>query len=472
MIPRKAWSIRLGSFGSPRIRSLNIRWSSTTPTVEGTSSPAPAKPAGSDGSAPSRDPVQLYDHMVETGAIKNDPYQRGVLQSMEQMYLNLKMYQPPDISANSSGNGGFFSKLFGKKSTGPLAPKGIYLYGDVGCGKTTLMDMFYRTIPSHLTKRRIHFHQFIQDVHKRNFHLHQLHGQDFDAAPKIADEIASEANVLCFDEFQVIDVADAMILRRLFDILMSPSHGTVLFATSNRAPDQLYENGIQRQSFIPAIELLKARNEVVYLKSPTDYRKIERESQGTYFFPPENKSLDDVREAATNHIDNWFKLFAATGDVEWDRDLHIWGRPVRIPKSVKGRVAQFTFDELCNKPLSAADYLEITSNFPAIVLSDIPLMSVRQIDVTRRFITFLDAAYEGHALLAVTAEKPFEHLFTDSVPGLREELNRDVDSDADFLLDSNMFSGDEEKFAFARALSRLKQMSSKEWHDTSPLNFD
>lgn len=383
--------------------------------------------------------------------------------------------------------GGLFSKQKTPAQTGPgNQPKGIYLYGDVGCGKTMLMDMFYTTIPSHLTKKRIHFHAFMQDVHKRSFALHQEHGRDYDTAPAIATAIAQEANVLCFDEFQVTDVADAMILRRIIDILLSPSHGAVIFMTSNRAPDELYKDGVQRKSFIPCIELIKHQSHVIYLKSPTDYRKIDRPSQGTYFFPPTvNQTLADVQYQADAHADRWFNYFSQGKAPEFNVDLHIWGRPVSIPKCVMGVVAQFTFAELCYRPMSAADYLEITQNFPAIVITDIPLLSVRERDVTRRFITFLDAAYESAAKIAVTAQRPFEHLFTDEIPkyddGAIKKLEgengaaasaknskKDHEFDAnadDFLESDSLFSGEEEKFAFARALSRLKQMASKEWHE-------
>lgn len=389
---------------------------------------------------------------------------------------------------SQSGSKGFFGSLFGGSKKRSAAsgdegpgdqPKGIYLYGDVGCGKTMLMDMFYTTIPKHLTKKRIHFHAFMQDVHKRNFQLHSKYGLDYDTAPAIAGAIAREANVLCFDEFQVTDVADAMILRRIIEILESKSHGSVIFMTSNRAPDELYKDGVQRESFVPCIELIKLKSHVIYLKSPTDYRKIDRPSQGTYFFPPKGETLEDVRPLADAHADRWFNYFSQGHKPEFNVDLHIWGRPVTIPKCVMGVVAQFTFKQLCEKPHSAADYLEITRNFPCVVITDIPLLSVRERDLTRRFITFLDAAYESGAKMAVTAQRPFEHLFTDDIPKYEdgakteksavhakaEKPEKELDFEGGLLENSKLFSGDEERFAFARALSRLKQMASKEWHE-------
>ncbi|VVT54686.1 uncharacterized protein SAPINGB_P004200 [Magnusiomyces paraingens] len=456
-----------------------------------------------------RDPVSQYDFLVANGKIRNDPHQRLMLSNLSSLHEELLAYTPPKIevdppassSSSSSGFSSFFGKLLGSSSSnsetslksfqGPSTlpigcqPNGIYLFGDVGSGKTMLMDMFYTTVPPHLTKKRIHFHAFMQDVHKRSFRLHQLHGQDYDTAPTIAREIASEANVLCFDEFQVTDVADAMILRRILENLYSPQLGTVIFMTSNRVPDELYKDGIQRKSFIPTIELIKLKSHVMYLDSPTDYRKIERPSQGTYFSPPHGKTLDDVREEATAHADRWFHYFAHGKPAEYNVALHIWGRPVNIPKCVVGAVAQFSFKELCETPMSAADYLEITRNFDSIVITDIPLLSVRERDVTRRFITFLDAAYESHTKMAVTSARPFEHIFIDEIPTygqksrivleaeekarkeakeVRKEALEDDEND-DILSKENMFSGEEERFAFARALSRLKQMASKEWHE-------
>ncbi|ANB14239.1 Afg1p [Sugiyamaella lignohabitans] len=403
-----------------------------------------------------------------------------ILASLEDLHTSLEKYQPPvivptDEKPKQSSFGGLFSKMFSSKNRveslkpAPDHPKGIYLYGDVGCGKTFLMDMFYTTVPKHLTKKRIHFHAFMQDVHKRSHRLHMEHGPDYDTAPAIADEIAKEANVLCFDEFQVTDVADAMILRRLISILYSETHGVVTFMTSNRKPDDLYMNGVQRASFIPCIEALKQENKVVYLHSTIDYRKIARPSSGSYFFPPSGKTLSSVKEDADKHAKQWLDYFCQGASVNENEELSIWGRPLVVPKSAPGVAAQFTFDQLCGKPLSAADYLELTRNYNRFVVTDIPLLSIRRTDLTRRFITFLDAAYESHSKLAVTAERPFEHLFIDEGPIIKSEAPKDVkdldDPDSDFLGDGTMFSGEEEKFAFSRALSRLKQMSSKQWLD-------
>ena len=353
-----------------------------------------------------------------------------------------------------------------------------------------LMDLFFDTLPSSVrSKTRIHFHNFMQDVHKRLHKMKMEHGSDIDGVPFIAADIADQGNVLCFDEFQCTDVADAMILRRyvgflygrddqmtnkirLLEALMS--HGVVLVTTSNRHPDDLYKNGIQRDSFIPAIKLLKTRLHVINLDSTTDYRKIPRPPSGVYHTP-----LD---QHANSHAEKWFRFL---GDSE-NFDPHpetqkVWGREIYVPR-VSGRCAWFTFDELIGKPKSAADYLELVRSYDAFIVTEIPGMTYQQRDLARRFITFIDAVYEGNAKLVLTTEKPLTELFV-SRDEISESLMRDnpkdkkpgsIDDAVDHMMDdlehsveklknSDLFSGEEEAFAFARALSRLSHMESQEW---------
>jgi len=368
------------------------------------------------------------------------------------------------------------------------------MYGDVGSGKTMLMDLFFDTVPPNITaKTRIHFHNFMQDVHKRLHKVRMQYGNDFDAVPFIAADIAETAQLLCFDEFQCTDVADAMILRRLLEALMS--HGVVMVTTSNRHPDDLYKNGIQRQSFIPCINLLKKQLRVINLDSETDYRKLPRPPSGVYHHP-----LD--RGAAT-HANKWFSFL---GDLENDpphpSSITVWGREVSIPL-VSGRAAKFTFHDLIERPTGAADFIEMMRSFDAFIITDIPGMTFRERDWARRFITFIDAVYESHAKLVLTTAVPLSQLFMskaevndllDSVAQNRDDKgesaskdekkvatqhegsgeHHDVDDVMRMMMDdlgmnmtmlkqSSMFSGDEERFAFARALSRLSEMGSQEW---------
>jgi len=360
-------------------------------------------------------------------------------------------------------------------------PKGLYMYGDVGSGKTMLMDLFYDTLPKNIeNKMRIHFHNFMQDVHKDLHKVKMTHGNDVDAIPFVAAHIAAKASILCFDEFQCTDVADAMILRRLVESLMH--HGTVIVTTSNRHPSELYKNGVQRESFIPCINLLEQRLRVINLDSTTDYRKIPRPPSGVYHHP-----LDT---AAHKHATHWFSYL---GDIEHDpphaATHEVWGRPIRVPKA-SGTAAWFTFNDLIGSATGAADYIELAKYYKTFVVTDVPGMNLRTRDLARRFITFIDAAYEARAKLVLTTEKPLTQLFMtrDEVDQALEgaankgdkaaKVARAEDSDVDdtmrmmmddlgmnmkMLKSSNMFTGDEEAFAFARALSRLTEMGSKEW---------
>ncbi len=369
-------------------------------------------------------------------------------------------------------------------------PRGLYLFGDVGCGKTMLMDLFYDTLPQSVrSKTRIHFNNFMQNVHQRLHKMKLQYGGDVDCVPFVAAEIAEQGNVLCFDEFQCTDVADAMILRRLLESLMS--HGVLLVTTSNRHPDELYKNGIQRESFIPAIQLLKNRLHVINLDSTTDYRKIPRPPSGVYHAP-----LD---AHAASHAEKWFRFLGDPDTPEPHREVQrVWGREIIVPR-VSGRCAWFTFDELIGRPTSAADYIELMRSYDAFVVTEVPGMTFRQRDLARRFITFVDAVYESHAKLVLTTAVPLNELFVsraeireamilrqqqqqrktgqqkaaddaaalddgdDAVEDVMSHMMDDLEHNASQLAKSNLFTGDEEAFAFARALSRLAQMGSREW---------
>lgn len=322
------------------------------------------------------------------------------------------------------------------------------------------------------------------------------HGNSIDGIPFVAADIASTASVLCFDEFQCTDVADAMILRRLVQSLMF--HGSVIVTTSNRHPSDLYKNGIQRQSFIPCINLLLARLRVINLDSTTDYRKIPRPPSGVYHHPLDKASL--------SHADKWFSFLGdPLKDPPHPEKQMVWGREIEVPLA-SGTCARFTFEQLIGRATGAADYLELMRTYHAFVVTDVPAMTFRERDWARRFITFIDAVYESRAKLVLTTAMPLTQLFmsrqeleeamtenmnrenkkhvketTTSNPEKPEEVKKaiaedhgDVDDTMRMLMDdlgmsmnafrdSNIFSGDEEMFAFARALSRLSEMGSRDW---------
>ncbi|KAK4056896.1 ATPase [Microbotryomycetes sp. JL221] len=343
-------------------------------------------------------------------------------------------------------------------------PKGLYLYGSVGCGKSFLMDLFYANLPSkfdHL-KQRVHFHAFMMDVHRRGHQIKSKTGQAQDWIVLAARQLAQQTRVLCFDEFQVTDIADAMILRRLMEALRA--HGVVTITTSNRAPDDLYKNGIQRDQFLPCIELIKQTFTVQCLDSNVDYRKRPRDLKRVYFDP--NNSKNQLE------FNNLFNDLTLNEPVIENKTLKVWGRQIKVPLSTSN-VAKFKFLDLCGKPLSAPDYLEITKSFETIFLEDVPQLGLDTKDQARRFILFIDAAYEAKTKLFVLSDPPIQQVFSDEKKTLSGDISDhqraimdDLGLSAEIVGASSIFTGDEEVFAFARALSRLNEMSGVQWGAT------
>jgi cell division protein ZapE len=290
--------------------------------------------------------------------------------------------------------------LFGKRDLAEGPVKGLYVYGEVGRGKTMLMDLFFAASPI-ARKRRAHFHEFMTDVHERvRVFRHKIkRGEIADGDPirLAADAIAAEVWLLCFDEFHVTDIADAMILGRLFTRLFEL--GVVLVATSNVAPDELYAGGLNRALFEPFIRLLRERVEVVRLAARTDYRLEKLEGVASWYVP-----ADEDAEVALDMA--WQKL---TGLLEGERfDIALQGRVLRVPQAAMG-VARFSFAQLCEQPLGANDYLRLARAFHTLIVDNIPVMHYEQRNAAKRFIILIDTLYDhGVKLIASAVAEPGE----------------------------------------------------------------
>jgi cell division protein ZapE len=307
---------------------------------------------------------------------------------------------------------------FIRPSLRPAAPRGIYLWGGVGRGKTLLMDVFFGTL-ARTDKRRVHFHRFMNEVHER---LGALAGVA-DPLDRIAGDIAREARVLCFDEFFVSDIGDAMLLAGLLAGLFR--RDAVLVATSNSAPADLYPGGLQRARFLPAIELLERHTRVLHLEGDIDYRLRLLRRAGTFLTP--------AGEAADATLDRYFRDIAS-GTLENRASIEIAGRVIRTRKRAKG-IAWFDFAELCGGPRSAVDYIEIARRFQTVIVSGVPVLTAEDENAARRFISLIDEFYDRRVKLILSAAENIE----------------------------SIYRGNKLSFEFQRTLSRLLEMQSPDY---------
>jgi cell division protein ZapE len=326
-----------------------------------------------------------YESLVASGAIEADPAQAEAAEAFAGLEQRLSNYKPPRKQ-------GLLGRLFTDKNGTP--PRGLYVHGEVGRGKTMLMDMFFQESPVE-HKRRAHFHEFMADVHERIHGYRQdiARGEiaDADVIALTAQAIFDEAWLLCFDEFHVTDIADAMILGRLFARLFEL--GTVVVATSNVAPDDLYKGGLNRALFLPFIAQIEQHMDVLRLDARTDFR-LEKLVGVKMWLVPADRDADAALDNA------WAKM---TGNAPCKpRDIAVKGRVLHVPCSSHG-VARFSFKELCEIPLAATDYLRLARDYHTIMIDHVPVMDLAERNAAKRFITLIDTLYDNAVKLMASA---------------------------------------------------------------------
>jgi cell division protein ZapE len=332
-------------------------------------------------------PLALYRARRRAGQLEPDPAQELGAEKLQSLHHALAHYQP------ASGPAGWRERL-GLARGRDEAPQGLYIFGGVGRGKSMLMDMFFATAPVD-KKRRVHFHEFMLEVHESLHRQRQDRSLEGDPLAPLAAQIAADAWLLCFDEFHVSNIADAMLLGRLFAALLDL--GVVVVTTSNSAPDDLYRGGLQRERFLPFIDLLKERLDILELDGVTDYRR-DRIKGMTVYHQPSSAAADAALGEAFAQLTDGAAGSATT--------LAVQGRQLEVPQAAKG-VARFRFADLCERALGAADYIAIATHFHTVIVGDIPRLTPEQRNEARRFMTLIDALYEHKTnLICAAADVP------------------------------------------------------------------
>jgi len=463
-----------------------------------------------------------YERLVDAGEVRRDDEQVALAEKLDALHESLtslpavpvRTEEPTESRVTSSGRPlvarsmacarSFLRKKLQLWSFG-TPPRGMYIHGSVGVGKSFLMDLFYASVDvpgddsrcsnnsrrlkhAKITKRRVHFHEFMLEVHHRIFVYKQKHPRD-DAIPIIAQQLAQEAQLLCFDEFQVTDVADAMILKRLFLFLLD--WNVVVVATSNRSPDALYEGGLNRSLFLPFIDLLKHRFDIISMEdSAKDYRLETRADGQSYFWS--NKDVLGDNNGDNSMQAQLREIFGGTAPgTEAEVIEVLFGRTVQVAR-FNDRCAWFDFSELCYQPLGAADYLSLCKRFPVLILDHVPQLDANQLDEARRFVTLIDVCYESRTRLVLAANVPLNELFVDfeaqvessdgneelfvselggnsssfATTMIRTKEGENMEWSATGLMGASLaqFSAANDlAFSFRRAASRLVEMGGKEW---------
>lgn len=374
-----------------------------------------------DGVIPHGTVAQRYAQLVLSGAISRDPAQAGVVAALDRLLERLAAKR---LARKSSALGWLFAR---KPEASDV--KGLYIHGGVGRGKTMLMDLFFDLVPMR-SKRRVHFNAFMTDVHDRI----QRHRQDRkegrtrddDPIPPVAAAIAEDAQLLCFDEFSVTDIADAMILSRLFSALFK--EGVVLVATSNVAPEDLYRDGLNRALFLPFLAILQRHADIVALTSPTDHRMEKLARLPVYITPlgPEaDARMDEAWRAAT------------AGRAVAEERLVLKGHEIVVPQAA-GPAARFSFAALCEQPLGIRDYLALADRYDLFFIDDVPILDPTRRNATKRLILLVDTLYDRRKRLVLSAEVPPQSLYAGR-------------------------QGVTEAFEFDRTVSRLIEMQDRDW---------
>ncbi|CAM4747635.1 unnamed protein product [Rotaria magnacalcarata] len=395
---------------------------------------------------PESSPLQIYRNKIKAHELRADPRQEQLMSILDKLYYDLQTYIPEsrqiETTTTDKTKSNILSTLtnmFKSLNDSVERQKSLYIYGGAGCGKSLLMDIFFECIPTN-EKRRVHFNSFMLEFHNR---MHRIRSNNAAVSDNllgsVVEELLDEIWLLCFDEFMVLDIGDAMIIKRLFEHLFAK--GMIMVATSNRPPDDLYYRGLNREYFLPFIPFLHQMCTVYNMDSSTDYRLIGTQGHVQTVFDASRPETESELDSLCARLIAPFEPESATIDVN--------GRAIKIPWQARG-VAKFSFEELCCREHFSADYIAIALTYNTLVLTDVPKLSIEQRDRIRRFIILIDELYNHNTKLIIS-------MFVHTVKDIFNPLKDNPNFKREDLLTMDEFH------AFDRTLSRLIEMQSKEY---------